>query len=115
MFPKTNIKFLLHPDGTNELLEDMHVEWNGCRVTVPMGFQCDGSTIPRFFWRVCGGPRLHENLLAGTFHDFLYANHLYSRKNCDELFYRALRSLGKPWIIAKLMYHAVRIFGKSHY
>ena len=112
---KKNLKILLHEDGMNELLEPLDIIHGGCLITVPIGFVCDGATVPRFFWRVCGPPRLHENLIPGIFHDYMYSTHMFNRKNCDILFYKALRCMGKTWVIAKMMYYAVRMFGGSRY
>ena len=84
-------------------------------ISVPKNFKCDGSSIPRFFWRLCGAPRSPSNLRAGILHDYLYANRTYDRKTCDKIFYDALVSTGKNKIIAKLMYTAVRWFGYDHF
>ena len=115
VFRKKNLKCIFHADGRIELLEDMQVDYAGCLIEVPSGFTCDGSSIPRIMWRVCGAPRTPGNLKPGIFHDYMYAVNMFDRDQCDLLYYKALRSCGKSFLIAKLMYYAVRTFGGSHY
>jgi hypothetical protein len=98
-----------------QLLEDLRFLDNDEEIIVPKGFRCDGSSIPRFFWRVCGAPTSHTNLRPGILHDYLYRNKIFDRKKCDKIYYRALRSCGKSWIVAKLMYYALRGFASNYY
>jgi len=102
-------------DGRRKTFEEIEFEYSGCRFTIPEGFECDGSSIPRFFWRVVGSPTTGPNLLAGIMHDFLYSERMFNRKLCDQIFYDALVELGKPKFLAWAMYMAVRWCGDSHY
>lgn len=62
---------------------------------------------------------------AATIHDWLYGGHpivradgsFYypTRKECDEIFFRALRCEGIARWRAQIMYAGVRVGGKSHY
>ena len=107
-----------YSSGRRELCQDIIIEFNGgIYFKVPKGFECDGSSIPRFFWRVFGSPTTGPNLLAGIVHDYLYhkGSNFYDRKKCDEIFYEVLVELGKPKVLARGMYYAVRWFGKKHY
>ena len=115
-FTKETIDYRDHLDGTYSLLEDLVLitsDWQ--RILVPKGYRCNGSSIPRFFWRVCGAPNDPQNIRAGFVHDYCYGNKLYGRKECDKLFEKILVKEGKPRLIAWGMYGAVRAFGGSHY
>lgn len=115
-FMKRGVKLNLFKEGTAELIEDVVYvtdEWE--TIFVPRGFTCDMASIPRFAWRVCGGPRHNENARAGLVHDMLYKTKRFDRKKCDQIFEEILLNEGKTPIIAKLMYLAVRVFGGSHY
>jgi len=101
-------------DASPILAEDIDVLYNGVRFTIPTGFQGD-SSVPRFSWRITGAPTTGPNLLAGIIHDYAYSEKLFSRKDCDQLYYEALVSLGKWKSIAWIMWAAVRCFGGSHY
>jgi len=115
IFKQKSIKCIFHDDDTIELLEDMIVQFAGVEIGIPKGFTCDGSSIPRFFWRVCGSPKMSVNLKPGILHDYLYRTNMYDREYCDLIYFKALRSCGKNFVIAKMMYYAVRTFGASHY
>lgn len=115
-FVRATCKVEMLLDGRLKTLERLELVMDdGNIITVPVGFVCDAASIPRFFWRMCGGPMHPKNLRAGVIHDRLYRLGILTRKECDELFYRILRSEGKAWLIAKAMYFAVRWFGGSHY
>ena len=115
-FVKKGCRAIFHRDGRIELDEDMQVVHDDGTVdTIPRGFICDGSSIPRIAWRVCGGPRHGTNLRPGVWHDHAYKFATRPRKECDLIYYRLLRNEGKSWLIAKLMYRAVRIFGGRFY
>lgn len=115
-FTRDYINYIDNLDSTYTLQEDLDfVDDNGDLISVPTGFTFDGATIPRFFWRLCGPPMHHENVRAACVHDFIYTKKRLPRKKCDSLFYDALIIEGKNSVIAKLMYCAVRLFGRSHY
>lgn len=52
---------------------------------------------------------------ASTVHDYLYAKKVYSRKDCDYIFYEALRKEGVAKWRSWLMWAGVRIGGKKAY
>lgn len=91
------------------LLEDLH--WGG--ITVPVGFESDGASVPRFFWRVVFPPGDEHALRAAFFHDWIYRTHPagWSRAAADNLFYSLLVADGVPKTRAKLAYWGVRLFG----
>lgn len=61
---------------------------------------------------------------ASTIHDWLYGGHPIlrngvpyypTRKECDEIFYRALRQEGTAQWRSSIMYAGVRVGGRNHY
>lgn len=62
---------------------------------------------------------IHYNnfALAYIIHDVLYSNmnSIFTRKESDEILFILLKILGRNFIIAKLEYFAVRIFGRRHF
>ena len=78
-------------------------------VRVPEGFVTDFASIPRAFWSI-----LHPTgryAAAAVIHDFLYANHIYTRKRSDQIFLEGMKVLGVNWLTRGIMYRAVRWFG----
>ena len=83
-------------------------------ITVPKGFIFDGASIPRFFWRVIGGP-FGPYVDAAVVHDYIYAEAFdrYTKQEADSIFLRIMELLGiKAWR-RKAMYRAVKWFGKG--
>ena len=79
-------------------------------ITIPKGFESDGGTIPRFFGYFRGLS------FRGYFvHDFLYTNHIYSRKMADEILRGCLKYECVSCIDRNLIYLVVRLFGSKHY
>ena len=75
------------------LLEDYTFEVDGEIFTVENGFEFDGASIPKFFWRV-EQPINAKYLEAFLEHDALYAHHWVGRKKADKHLYERLRALG---------------------
>lgn len=87
-----------------------------CRnFTVPAGFQSDGASVPRFFWRLVFPPGDPCALRAAIVHDYLYRHHpgTWTRAEADTLFRDLLICDGTPAWRATLAYTAVRLFGRS--
>ena len=57
----------------------------GC-IVVPKGFESDGCSMPRFFWRIFGHPFLMEYLREAILHDWLYKTQIFDRATADRLF-----------------------------
>ena len=91
------------------LLEDLH--WGG--ITVPAGFESDGASVPRFFWRAVFPPGDSQALRAAILHDWIYRTHPdgWTRSAADNLFYKVLTADGVPKARARLAYCGVRLFG----
>jgi hypothetical protein len=97
-------------------------KYSKAKITVPAGFVTDFASVPRAFWSIIAPYGKHAK--AAVLHDFLYACHGYAfgdqlvsftRKECDDIFLKAMEVLGvnpaKRWI----MYQAVRLFAGSHW
>ena len=83
-------------------------------IVIPAGFVYDGASVPRVLSSIV--PRFGGRYDRATaLHDYLYTAGILSRKDSDKIFYKALRSDKVRWVQAKIMYFAVRIFGKKHY
>lgn len=82
---------------------------------IPAGFQSDGASVPRFFWRVVFPPGDVHALAAAFLHDYIYRTHPtgWTRKAADDLFLETLIADGVPKRRAYLAYWGVRIFGAS--
>lgn len=90
-----------------------YVSKAGVRFTVPAGFLTDLASIPR----PCRSfaPSVVHSARAAVLHDYLYATHLVSRREADELFFEALEAVGvSVWDCWK-MWMAVRVFGRCAY
>lgn len=85
--------------------------WSG--LTVPAGFQSDGASVPRFFWRVVFPPGDSRALFAAFIHDYIYRTHPkgWSKEDADDAFRDLLLQDGVPSTRANLAYWGVRLFG----
>ena len=84
------------------------------KIQVPAGFITDFASVPRVFRSII--PAWGRYGKAAVIHDYLYQetgiHHWMTRKLADELFLGAMLVSGtKPWK-AKVMYRAVRLFGR---
>ena len=89
------------------------ISWRGRSVLVPRGFEFDGASIPRFFWRLICAPLSPEAARAARDHDWVYRKQPagWTRKDADLMFYCRLIEDGlAPWR-AGLAYRGVRLFG----
>lgn len=57
----------------------------GC-IVVPKGFESDGCSMPRFFWRLFGHPFDMQYLREAVLHDYLYKTQPFDRKTADLIF-----------------------------
>ena len=62
----------------------------GC-IVVPKGFESDGCSMPRFFWRIFGHPFSMEYLREAILHDWLYKTQMFNRKTADLIFREELQ------------------------
>lgn len=90
-------------------------------ITIPKGFEFDGSSSPRFLWWLF--PSYGDFLFAALIHDWMYKTD-YKRKTIGT--YRARLfadnemlvwsdTINQNYLDNKIRYLAVRIFGKKFY
>lgn len=91
------------------------------RITVPAGFCCDLSSIPRALWWLIGPHEL--SIVAPLLHDWLYRHggsppvgctwpiRSFTRSEADRLFFDAMREEGVTAWRRHVAYRAVRMFG----
>lgn len=82
--------------------------------TIPAGWEFDGASIPRLFWKVIGEPTDKKFRVAAMVHDWLYGVR-YNRLVADQIFYKLLVQAGVSKSKASLMYTAVRVGGHAVY
>lgn len=106
------------PDGKRwvlrrEFFYDIGEEGSGDRVTVPVGFVTDFASVPSIFATVL--PKWGKYGNAVIIHDYLYWEGSRKRKECDFIFFEAMRVLGVSLLKRYIMYGAVRVFGWTSY
>ena len=82
-------------------------------LTVPVGFESDGASVPRIFWPLVF-PRDDLAAMYGAIvHDYIYRVHPkgWSRRDADESFQYLLERGDVPPFRAQLAYWGVRFFG----
>lgn len=79
--------------------------WN-----VPEGFEFNGLSVPRFFWRLTP-PYTGRAREASVVHDYLCDARPVNSTTAHEVFYYALRANGVGWWTAWTRWAAVRWFG----
>ena len=86
-----------------------------CDLEIPEGFESDGASVPRFFWRAVFPPGDTRALRPAVIHDFIYRTHPegWSKEDADKAFFDLLVRAGIPKRRAVLAYLGVRIFGGS--
>ena len=77
----------------------------------PAGSVTDGASIPRYLWSLIGGPFEGRYRNASILHDVAYEKHNRPWKDCDRMFYYAMRCSGVNAGQAKTMYYALYKFG----
>lgn len=109
----TQLRLIVLMDDSFRLNADFVVKLDGVDVIVPEGFETDLSSVPRLpvVYFAVGG-RGHK---AGVLHDWLYSTAMFTRLQCDQYFYHALRESGVNWFYAKSMYYGVRVGGGAYY
>lgn len=100
---------------------------------VHRGFQTDGASIPRAFWRVTGHPFDPQLIYGAIIHDAAYRHALYTdgallavkREKADALFLKIMTGctvgvrggidVSVGWWRRSIVYRAVRMFGGWSY
>ncbi len=81
--------------------------------TIPAGFESDGVSVPRFFWRIISPPIDPRTIRAGVVHDWIYRHQPagWTRRRADAVFRRILIEDGVERWRAWLAWAGVRIGG----
>ncbi len=82
-------------------------------ITVPAGTITDLASVPRILWSVF--PPHGRWAKAAIVHDYLYDNAIGTKAWADAVFNEAMGVLGVPLWRRKLMFWAVRCFGRGNY
>jgi hypothetical protein len=72
----------------------------------------DGASIPQGLWSLVGGPFEGAHRVPALLHDQGYRDKKYPREVVDGMFYEAMRFYGVNPIKARVMWAAVRTFGR---
>jgi hypothetical protein len=103
--------------GYNYLLCcDLKFSVDNCEYTIPTGFKTDLASIPRPIWPIIS-PAYSKLIRPAIIHDWNYSTskNLYTRKQCDQIFYQMLIDEGLNRPTAWLIYYAVRSFAGVNY
>ena len=105
-------------DKIFELVEPLVYESDllECTITVPIGFQSDGASVPRvpIAYMLFGDRAHHESVL----HDYLYRRDSVPEvafSTANEVFLEAMKVRGKSWYIRWPMYFGVKFGGFASY
>jgi len=110
-FSAEEVDVKLLPNGKAILLTDFSYENEKIKVTAKAGFEFDGASIPKFFWRAVGHPFSFKLLRPAVIHDICYATECFEREYSDDLFEEMLDFAGVSELVENSMYYAVRIGG----
>jgi hypothetical protein len=82
------LEFYKRSDGETVavLLRDLAYYTSKGGIVVPKGFESDGCSMPRFFWRLFGHPFDMQYLREAVLHDYLYKTQIFDRATSDLLF-----------------------------
>lgn len=108
----------LEGSDTKWVVETEDLAWevgeigSGDLVQIPKGTVTDLASVPRLLWALVPPHGRHTN--ASILHDHLYRTaDSRGREWADEQFLQAMLALDVPTFRAKLMWWAVRVFGRS--
>ena len=96
-----------------EFFYEVGFEGSGDIVVVPVGFITDFTSVPKLFWGIF--PKWDRYGKASVVHDYLYYSHEKTQEEADYIFYEGMIVLGVEEYKAKMLYAAVKVFGKSRY
>ena len=87
------------------------VEVNG--IVIPAGFESDGASVPRIFWRLIFPPTDTRAIRAAVFHDYIYRCQPegWTRPDADSAFRRLLIEDGMERLRSWAAWIGVRIGG----
>ncbi len=102
-----------NPDGRTMTLvtELRYTDPHGEVWIAPIGSVVDGASLPQYLWSIMGGPFEGKYRNASVLHDVAYDEHNRPWKDCDRMFYYAMRCSGVGATESKTMYYALYKFG----
>lgn len=108
---------IMDEDGNLVLrvLHDFDLLPYGIDAVIPGGYESDGMSVPRFFWRWVGARVGGRTLAPSIVHDYLYETKIMARSEADEWYRRALVANGYPREKARAVWLGLRAFGWSHW
>lgn len=98
-----------------KLLEPLVITVNEKSYVVEAGYLSDGMSCPRVCWSLVSPAIDNRTIRAAIGHDWLYENHVCTRKEADDWFYDNMVADGFPKFRAYMAWLGVRIGGGSHY
>lgn len=98
-----------------QTLEDIRFTLKGNEHVVPTGYRSNGMSVPRVLWSVISPAIDNRTLRSSICHDWLYENHVCTRKEADQWYRDDLKANGYPTWKANLVYVGVRVGGGSHW
>lgn len=108
------VTFYLRRDGETIVVLQEDIVYDAGplgRVTVPKGFESDGCSLPRLFWRMIGHPFDMAYLREAILHDWLYRYQPCDRRTADKIFLAALLASGVGPVRSRAIYRGLRIGG----
>lgn len=111
MFAPDPLRVEYRGRGRVALLEPLRWRTSTTRITVPLGFQTDGASIPAVLWPIVGHPLSGSILKAATLHDYELTTRRAPSLVIHRRFYTALRSSGVGRVRAALFYLGVLWWG----
>jgi hypothetical protein len=107
-FPN-GIRAIIYPNGTFELLEEIHyVTKEGRVIVVPIGFHTDFATVP--WWAKPWLPAIGKYMYAAAIHDYLLWLG-FKWHEAAKIFKEACVDSDVGWRTRTIMYRAIRLFG----
>ena len=97
------------------LVTPLKFTFKGVEYIIPAGWESDGMSVPRFFWRTLSPKINGKTLVPSLIHDFMYENHIGTRAEADAFYKANLIEKGFGKIKSWLVWCGVRIGGWSHY
>ena len=97
------------------LVTPLKFTFKGVEYEIPAGYESDGMSVPRFFWRSLSPKINAKTLIPSVIHDFMYENHIGTRAEADEFYEQNLIEKGFGRIKSWLVWFGVRIGGWKHY
>ena len=97
-----------------KLRQSWEVAINYTTVIIPKGFETDFASVPRLFW-ILAPPATGKYNRCAVLHDYMYKTGYRTKLYADTIFLQYMRECGVNVLKRRLMYYAVRLFGRGSY